>query len=711
MSAQLRPDPEVAGAQEIVGAFAVPAAVRVGATLMAANDALCRLVGRPMHEVQALDFAQLVAEEDRGQLERACRACFEGGDLPPVVPARLLTAGGGERHVEIHARPIRVGPSRAAMLTCVDQSDIMHVQSSLFGMSEMLRQIVDGAPVASLVIDQDHLVTHWNTACERLTGVRRHDVIGTRDSCRAFRDDDRPMLADLIVDGFDEQSLAKLYGGGPGTPRAIPGGLEAEDFFPRIGEHGAWLYFTASALRDAQGRIIGAVETVQDVTERRRGQEELLRHRNELEVLVRKRSAELSATARELEGFVSGAPIGVAYSVGRLLRRVNATMASMFGYTEEEMGGMPADRLYLQEQDARAIEAGAAAVFRTGETLHQELWLRRADGKPIWVQIDARLADSANGEPGIWWMMQDRTDIRAAQQELRVRFDELRAINAKLEEAQNQLLQQDKMASIGQLAAGVAHEINNPVGFVSSNLNTLRQYVEGLLSLSGAYEAALAQPGDGAAAAALAKLREQVEIDYLREDMPQLLDECTDGLGRVKKIVQDLKDFSRVDQSDWQEADLNAGLESTLNVVRHEVKYKAEVVKRLAPLPPVMCLAAQLNQVFMNLIVNAAHAIAESGTITLSSGTEEAWAWVQVDDDGCGMPEDVRRRIFEPFFTTKDVGKGTGLGLSLSFAIVQKHGGAIQVRSTPGAGSSFRVWVPVGGPDSVPAGMAPPVWT
>jgi two-component system, NtrC family, sensor kinase len=272
------------------------------------------------------------------------------------------------------------------------------------------------------------------------------------------------------------------------------------------------------------------------------------------------------------------------------------------------------------------------------------------------------------------------------------------------------LLQQDKMASIGQLAAGVAHEINNPVGFVSSNLNSLRQYVDGLLALSTAYEAALAAPGDALAAAALAAKRQEVELDYLREDLPQLLDECGDGLGRVKKIVQDLKDFSRVDQANWQEADLNVGLESTLNVVRHEVKYKAEVVKALTPLPPVICLAAQLNQVFMNLIVNAAHAIPDQGTITLSSGTQGDWAWVQVSDTGCGMSETVRRRIFEPFYTTKDVGKGTGLGLSLSFSIVQKHGGAIQVQSQPGKGSAFRVWLPIAGPESLAPGAAPPAW-
>lgn len=711
MAGPLHSPVDVLRAQELLASIAVPTALHGGDTVLAANDAMCRLTGRALDDLQRQPYLSLFTDDAREIVERAGRACLLEGSTPSALTVRLRAPDGGERTVELHLRPIALGGGRAVTMTCLDQTDILHVQGSLMSLSDMLRQIVDGAPIAKFVVDRHHRVTHWNGACERMTGMAGSEVIGTTDQWRAFYDEERPLLADLIVDGFEPSHLELLYQGQARPSSITPGGIEAEAFFPRFGAGGAWLYFTAAPLRDTSGQVIGAIETLQDVTERRRAQDELLQHRNALERQVEQRTAELSAAAHELELFVANAPMGVAYSLAGVIRKVNRAMAEMFGCTPESMCGTSVKDHHVSRESFTDLKQRVVDVLGRGEPLHHEMWMRRADGQAIWVQIDAHTAKGGDVMHGIWWMMQDRTEIRAAQQQLQARYDELQLINSQLEEAQNQLLQQDKMASIGQLAAGVAHEINNPIGFVSSNLNTLRQYVEGLMALPQAYDAVLGAPGDAQAQADLARLREEVELDYLRDDLPQLLDECADGLGRVKKIVQDLKDFSRVDQADWQEADLNAGLESTLNVVRHEVKYKAEIVRRLVPLPPVLCLAAQLNQVFMNLIVNAVHAIPGRGTITLSSGVLDGWAWVQVDDTGCGMSDDVRRRIFEPFYTTKDVGKGTGLGLSLSFSIVQRHNGAIAVHSTPGAGSSFRVWVPVEGPQSVPPGATPPTWS
>ncbi|HJV25580.1 MAG TPA: ATP-binding protein [Aromatoleum sp.] len=277
--------------------------------------------------------------------------------------------------------------------------------------------------------------------------------------------------------------------------------------------------------------------------------------------------------------------------------------------------------------------------------------------------------------------------------------DELASLVKKMELTQSQLLQSEKMASIGQLAAGVAHEINNPVGFVNSNLGTLKGYVEDLLEVIDTYaglESLL--PQDPALQQRLADMKKRTDLAYLREDVLELLKESQDGLGRIKRIVADLKDFSHAGEADWQHADLNSGLESTLNVVWNELKYKTEVIRDFCPLPPVRCVAAQLNQVFMNLLVNAAHAIETKGTITISTRTDGDDVVVTVADTGKGIPPDIQQRIFEPFFTTKPVGKGTGLGLSIAWDIIRKHHGTLSVASKVGEGTAFSVRVPVAGP-------------
>ncbi|MBI5938510.1 MAG: response regulator [Betaproteobacteria bacterium] len=273
---------------------------------------------------------------------------------------------------------------------------------------------------------------------------------------------------------------------------------------------------------------------------------------------------------------------------------------------------------------------------------------------------------------------------------------------AKLEEAHNQLLQSEKMASIGQLAAGVAHEINNPIGFVGSNLGSLRSYVERLLDVLAAYEAAKPLlPADSQERERIEASEREAELAYLKEDVLALIAESLDGIGRVRRIVQDLKDFSHVDSGEWQHADLHHGLDSTLNVVNNEIKYKAEVIKEYGRLPLVECLASQINQVFMNLLVNAAHAIEERGTIAIRTGADDARVWVEIADTGSGIPPENLKRIFDPFFTTKPIGKGTGLGLSLVYGIVKKHDGRIEVESEPGQGTTFRITLPIKRADMV----------
>ncbi|WP_448725096.1 ATP-binding protein [Pseudomonas farris] len=262
---------------------------------------------------------------------------------------------------------------------------------------------------------------------------------------------------------------------------------------------------------------------------------------------------------------------------------------------------------------------------------------------------------------------------------------------------ESQLVQSEKLASLGQLAAGVAHEINNPIGFISSNLGTLDGYFKQLQDMLDAYREAENAIGSNEVIEQLGQVRERVELDFLREDIPLLIKESKEGIGRVGQIVKDLKEFSRVDSNqEWQWTNLQQGIESTLNIVANELKYKADVVKEFQKLPDIECLPSQINQVIMNLIVNASQAMGpERGTITLRTGLEGETVSIEIVDTGIGIEPDNLQKIFDPFYTTKPVGQGTGLGLSLSYGIVKKHRGDISVRSEVGVGSTFRVELPV----------------
>jgi signal transduction histidine kinase len=291
-------------------------------------------------------------------------------------------------------------------------------------------------------------------------------------------------------------------------------------------------------------------------------------------------------------------------------------------------------------------------------------------------------------------------DIRkreAAEAELTRRNNELTELNVRLSMAQEQLMQSEKLASIGQLAAGVAHEINNPIGYVFSNFETLGTYIARMLSMLEAYQQAEASIADSAVREKMRSLREEMDMEFLVEDIPLMMAESREGITRVRKIVQDLKDFSRVDANqEWQWADLHAGIDSTLNIVSNEVKYKADVVKQYGDIPEIECQPSHINQVIMNIVVNGAHAISgERGVITIRTGREGEQVWIEIADTGVGIPKEIQSRIFDPFFTTKQIGSGTGLGLSLSYGIIQKHNGQIEVHSEPGQGTTFRITLPI----------------
>jgi signal transduction histidine kinase len=310
---------------------------------------------------------------------------------------------------------------------------------------------------------------------------------------------------------------------------------------------------------------------------------------------------------------------------------------------------------------------------------------------------DANLAQARiNDELSV--EVQERKSTESALAE---RNYELEALNERLADAQGQLLQSEKMASIGQLAAGIAHEINNPIAFVRSNLHSLKNYVADIVATLDQLKHQ-SSGGSGPPSPLGAQVnRKWSDFEFLKVDIPELLDESVEGAARVERIVRDLMDFSHLDQVDWQCVDIHKGIDTTLNVAAHELKFKVEVIKLFGELPLVECLPFQINQVFLNLLVNAAQAIEGHGTLTLRTGCNEDSIWVEFIDSGKGIEPLHLNRIFDPFFTTKPVGVGTGLGLSVSYSIIRNHGGRIEVDSTPGKGSKFTVYLPISARRSV----------
>jgi PAS domain S-box-containing protein len=340
---------------------------------------------------------------------------------------------------------------------------------------------------------------------------------------------------------------------------------------------------------------------------------------------------------------------------------VSANALNVLGYRPEDMVADPNFWFdHIHPDDAPNIFSSLALIFTEGERAY-EYRFRAADGRYLWMHDQLRLIRDEQGAP--LEVIGSLTDITDRKQ---------------MEET---LMQAQNMASIGQLAAGVAHEINNPVGFVTSNIGTLKSYADTLFEL--------------VEHSATPEQRRQADFDFMKEDTAALLRESMDGLRRVRDIVQALKDFSEAGDSQWQQVDLHEVLDSALSTLANELRFKAKVDKHYGKLPPLRCLPGQLNQVFRIILLNAVQAIPEQGIIRLVTGSDHDNISVRIQDNGIGIPPEHLGRIFDPFFTTKPVGSGTGLGLYLAYGIVHKHGGRINVISEPGKGSAFTVVLPL----------------
>jgi two-component system, NtrC family, sensor kinase len=401
------------------------------------------------------------------------------------------------------------------------------------------------------------------------------------------------------------------------------------------------------------------------------------------------------------------------FANGRFCAELGTTLEAIKGKTDFDFFPRELAEKYRAD-DRRVLESrqGVDVVERhvtpKGETLYVQTMktpLFGPDGEPIGIQ-------------GIFWDVTERMRAEEQLKENNIALQQLaqseHQAHEALKSAQSRMVESEKLASLGQLVAGVAHEINNPLAFVSNNVAVLERDLLDLISLVGLYRrAAEADRRPGAVPASdngagdadraaidqqIAGLCEQLDLDYCLKNLPRIIDRTREGLRRIERIVKDLRLFARVDEGEWTEVDLNPGIESSVNMVQgYARKHGVKLVADYGALPPVRCRAARLHQVIVNLLMNAIDACSSEGTVTLHTATDPEFGGVRVDvsDTGCGIDPAIRERIFDPFFTTKPIGQGTGLGLSISYGIVQEHGGTIEVQSTPGAGSCFTVRIPM----------------
>lgn len=424
----------------------------------------------------------------------------------------------------------------------------------------------------------------------------------------------------------------------------------------------------------------------------------VIRHRKDLEARNR-REAEiaLAATERRMSDF---------FSLARDMMYISDNDGVVTGIN-------PAGVALLEADGSEAVVGRSLADFVSNPSTY-EYFLERVhdagyiddfeillndrngrEGDPRFCTISAHEVRDENGRTlEIQGLVKDITDRIRNERELWKTNLELAEVNVKLQQTQDMMVRHEKLASIGQLAAGIAHEINNPLGFLRSNHAMLSKYLGVMMEINRR----LVESGD----ASYMRLFEEFDLGYILGEVEHIFSESDEGYERIKRIVANLMSFSRMDKaSEFELVDINAGVESTLLVAWNEIKYVAEVERRLGDIPKVYAHGGEINQVVLNILVNAAQAIAsqgrsEKGLITVATEKVDERVVITIADDGPGMDDEVCARVFDPFFTTKEPGKGTGLGLSVSYEIVvSKHKGTLSVESSPGAGTTFRIGLPI----------------
>jgi len=525
-------------------------------------------------------------------------------------------------------------------------------REDLIEMEKELSQVIQGSMIPTFIVNNEHILTHWNRACEELTGHAAYELVGTDRQWVPFRSAKRPTMADIIVAQMSEEEVIKYYGSSWRKSKIIKEAYEAEEFFPHLGEKGKWIFFTAAPIKSPDGKIIGAIETLRDQTEDKKAQEEIEFQDQELSKLYEK----YKTSEEKYRSLFNNNPNPIFIIDQQTLEilDINHRVETEYGYSKIELLGQPF--LEMGDIDDETIKDGLRGL-KTGEAIL--FTKKRHYKKPREVfYVNMKVVNATYSHRDVF--IASTTDITESV------------------EKETQLIQAGKLATLGTMAAGMAHEINQP-------LNVIQICADLILKM---IKKGMAIPDD--------------ELVIMARDI-------IDNVARASGVIKHVRDFARQSERDLKKMNLNDPINDVFKVLGHQLTvHSVKVRLELDPkLPEIRAEHNRLEQVFINLVTNAIDAMDEKAEKTeRSEGPVEKQLVIKtftvgkeviakVSDTGMGMSEAVKRKIFEPFFTTKETGKGTGLGTSISFGIVKDYGGIIEIESVEGNGACFTLKFPI----------------
>ncbi|RLC20628.1 MAG: PAS domain-containing sensor histidine kinase [Deltaproteobacteria bacterium] len=522
-------------------------------------------------------------------------------------------------------------------------------REDLLEMEKELSQIIQGSMIPTFIINNEHILTHWNRACEELTGHNAYELVGTDRQWVPFRSAKRPTMADVIVGGMSEEEVSKYYGSAWRNSGLIDEAYEAEEFFPHLGEDGKWVFFTAAPIKSPDGKIMGAIETLKDITEDKKAQEELELQDKELSTLYDK----YKKSEEKYRSLFNNNPNPIFIIDQQTLEilDVNHRTIEEYGYTKTEILGTPF--LDIGDTSDETIEEGLKGLAEDKSILFTKKKHFKKDKTSFFVNVKVVSARYSHRDV----LIASTTDITESI------------------EKETQLIQAGKLATLGTMAAGMAHEINQPLNVIQICSDLILKMIKKGIKI----------PDD--------------ELVIMANDI-------IDNVARAAGVIKHVRDFARQSERDLKKLVINDPINDVFKVLGHQLTvHSVKVNLDLDPeIPEIRAEHNRLEQVFINLVTNAIDSMDEKAEkeegpvekiLDIKTYVEEGFVMIKVSDTGIGMTEEVKRKIFEPFFTTKETGKGTGLGTSISFGIIKDYKGTIDIQSEYGKGARFMIKFPV----------------